>query len=133
MPLRSWSSGCMLVTAAGNCGAARCADADNDQNPMYPGSFSYDHIVTVGASTQDDALSSYSHYGASSVDLAAPGADLCSAGVQGDDSYYSAGGTSYATPLVAATAALLLEAHPDLSTTELARVLRASAHYSRDV
>ncbi len=119
--------GILLVTAAANCGSPSCADADNDANPVYPGSFSYEHIVTVASSTRDDELNPYSHYGAWSVDLAAPGVDLCSLGVYADDDYYTAGGTSYATPLVAATAALLLEANPDLSTTELARVLRASA------
>lgn len=120
-------AGILLVTAAGNCGVADCSDADNDSHPMYPGSYSGEHIVVVASSTREDGFNPYSHYGARSVDLAAPGEDLCSCGVLGDDDYYTSGGTSYATPLVAATAALLLEAHPDLDTTELARVLRASA------
>ncbi|MFH1463535.1 MAG: S8 family serine peptidase [Pseudomonadota bacterium] len=120
-------AGILLVTAAGNCSTANCGDADNDTSPMYPGSFTYDHIVVVASSTREDGFNSYSHYGANSVDLAAPGEDICSCGVYADDDYYTSGGTSYATPIVAASAALLLEAHPDLTTTELARVLRASA------
>ncbi len=119
--------GILMVVAAGNCGSAHCSDADNDANPMYPGSFSFDHIVTVASSTRDDGFNSYSHYGQYSVDLAAPGEDICSCGAYGNDDFYTSGGTSYATPLVAASAALLVEAHPDLTPTELARVLRASA------
>ncbi len=119
--------GILMVAAAGNCGSAHCSDADNDANPMYPASFDLEHVVSVASSTRDDGFNPYSHYGAWSVDLAAPGEDLCSCGAYATDDFYTAGGTSYATPLVAASAALLLEAHPDLSTTELARVLRASA------
>jgi hypothetical protein len=117
----------LLVTAAGNCGSSNCSDADNDAFPMYPGNYDEDHIVVVASSNRDDGFNPYSHYGAYSVDLAAPGEDICSCGVYEDDDYYTSGGTSYATPLVAASAALLLEAHPDLTTTELARILRASA------
>ncbi|MCB9778935.1 MAG: S8 family serine peptidase [Alphaproteobacteria bacterium] len=117
----------VLVAAAGNCSSAHCSDADNDRYPLYPSSFSYDHVISVAGATTDGGRNSYSHYGASSVDLAAPGVSICSAGVDSDDDYYSAAGTSYAAPMVAATVSLLLEAHPDLTMLELARVLRASA------
>ena len=119
--------GILMVVAAGNCGSAHCSDADNDANPMYPGNFDLEHVVTVASSTRDDGFNSYSHYGQRSVDLAAPGEDICSCGAYGIDDFYTSGGTSYATPLVAASAALIMEAHPDLTTTEVARVLRASA------
>lgn len=124
------SVGILVVTAAGNCAVANCDEADNDLNPMFPGSYTFEHIITVAAASHDDGFNSFSHYGRNSVDLAAPGVDICSAGVRADDNYYTAGGTSYATPLVAASAALLLEAHPKLTTIELARVLRASARPS---
>lgn len=122
----------LMVAAAGNCGSAHCSDADNDADPLYPASYSLDHVVSVAGSTAGGGFNSYSHYGASSVDLAAPGVDICSLGVENDSDYYSAAGTSYAAPIVAGVAALLLEAHPDLTTTELARVLRASAADSED-
>lgn len=124
--------GVVLVAAAGNCTYANCADADNDAIPMYPASFDFEHVIAVAGSTQDGGYNPYSHYGASSVDLAAPGVDLCSAGVYADDNYYTASGTSYATPLVAGAAGLLMGAHPDLSTTEVGRVLRASAAKNSD-
>lgn len=120
-------AGILLVTAAGNCSSANCGTADNDATPMYPASFAYDHIVSVAGHLQTGELNPYSHYGATSVDLAAPGVDLCAPGVLGDDDYYTSGGTSYATPLVAGVAALTLGAWPRLTPGELARVLRASA------
>ncbi|MFT5585136.1 MAG: hypothetical protein ACI9VR_002724, partial [Cognaticolwellia sp.] len=86
----------LLVTAAGNCGSADCWDANNDDYPLYPSNFVGDHILSVSGSTQDDEHNSWSHYGASSVDLAAPGVSICSLGVNSTSEYYSAAGTSYA-------------------------------------
>jgi len=123
------SADILLVTAAANCSSADCADANNDLYPMYPGSYGDPHILTVAGSLRDGGLNSYSHYGASSVDLAAPGVDICSLGINSDREVLTAGGTSYATPLVAGAAALLFEAHPDLTAVEAARVLRVSASW----
>jgi len=122
-------AGILLVAAAANCSSADCPEADNDSNPVYPANYSTSmaHVVSVAGSTRDDALNPYSHYGASSVDLAAPGVDICSLGVDSDTDTFSAAGTSYATPLVAGAAALLWGAFPELSPLEVRRVLRASS------
>lgn len=117
----------LLVAAAGNCGSADCWDANNDDHPLYPANFSGGHILSVSGSTEDDAHNSWSHYGPNTVDLAAPGVSLCSLGVNSTSEYYASAGTSYAAPLVAASAALVFEAHPDLSAVDVARVLKASA------
>lgn len=117
----------LMAAAAANCTSAHCWDADNDSYPLYPANYSFDHVITVAGSTVDDELNPYSHYGADSVDIAAPGVDLCSAGVLADDDYYTSSGTSYATPIVAAAAALLWERHIDLTATDVGRMLRASA------
>lgn len=117
----------LLVAAAANCSSPDCPEADNDDHPLYPANSPGEHVVSVAGSTRDDDLNPYSHYGAYTVDLAAPGVDLCSLDVGSDDDTAVAAGTSYAAPLVAATAALVRGAWPRLSTTEVARVLRASA------
>ena len=123
----------LLVAAAANCGYADCADADNDAYPIYPASYSDDHIIAVAGSTRDGALNPYSHYGAWSVDLAAPGVDICSLDIDSTTDTATAGGTSYATPIVAAAAALIWEASPDLTAVEVARVLRVSTAHHADL
>ena len=123
----------LLVAAAANCGVADCWDADNDSHPIYPASYSGGHILSVAGSTRDGSLNPYSHYGATSVDLAAPGVDICSLGIDSTTATLTAGGTSYATPLVAGAAALVFEAHPELSAAEVARVVRASARPHTDL
>jgi thermitase len=62
----------LFVFAAGN-------DAlDNDTAPSYPCAYPDANIVCVAASGPDDALADWSSYGASSVDLAAPGVSILS-------------------------------------------------------
>lgn len=126
-------AGILLVAAAGNCGSPGCSDANNDTHPLYPAGEEGEHVLSVAGSTTSDTLNPYSHYGPESVDLAAPGVDLCSLDVGGDDDYAVASGTSYATPLVAAAAGLLWEAHPDLGAGDVAEILRASAKPSADL
>ncbi len=63
----------LFVAAAGN--EAKNIDLQAD----YPCSFSYENVVCVGSSTDRDALSNFSNYGASTVDLAAPGSSILSA------------------------------------------------------
>ena len=61
------SKGVLVVAAAGN-------DArDRDAAPMYPASLTETNLVTVGNSNAADRVSSSSAWGATSVDLFAPG------------------------------------------------------------
>jgi subtilisin family serine protease len=62
----------LFVFAAGNDGH------DNDAAPSYPCAYPAANIVCVAATGRDDALASWSSYGASSVDLAAPGVSILS-------------------------------------------------------
>jgi subtilisin family serine protease len=120
--------GVLFVVAAGNCGAAYCAEADNDAAPLYPQCYPYEHILAVASSDVFDQLNPWSHWGRESVDLFAPGVDVCSLGIESETAVETASGTSYSAPLVAGAAALVLEAHPGLRVVDLARVLVASAH-----
>ena len=53
----------LMVAAAGNCGSADCWDADNDSHPLYPASFTFEHVITVAGSTPGAGFNTYSHYG----------------------------------------------------------------------
>ncbi len=64
--------GTLFVVAAGN------ENNNNDTNPQYPCGYSSSNIVCVAASDEDDNRATFSNYGASAVDLAAPGTGILS-------------------------------------------------------
>ncbi len=116
--------GVLLCTAAGNEGPSSGtlvspADADS--------------ILAVGAVDLDGATAGFSSRGPTSdgrvkPDLVSPGVGLQAASyryVDGLD-YLSFSGTSAATPLIAGSAALVLQARPTLSGEELRRALLQS-------
>ena len=66
------AAGMLLVCAAGNGGRDGLGD-NNNTTPTYPASYSSDCILSVAATDEIDALTVFSNYGNSSVDIAAPG------------------------------------------------------------
>jgi subtilisin family serine protease len=64
--------GTLFVFAAGN------ENNNNDTNPQYPCGYSPANIVCVAATDADDDRAGFSNYGASAVDLAAPGTTILS-------------------------------------------------------
>lgn len=106
------SSGVVVVAAAGNSGL------DTDVAPRYPACFEIDNIISVMASSRGDAYLGY-NYGATTVDLAAPGFEILSTYSRSDTDYYSMGGTSMATPCVAGAAALILAKFPNLTPQQV--------------
>jgi hypothetical protein len=100
------------VVAAGNGGADGLGD-DDDTTPEFPCAYNLPNIVCVAASDQSDGLAPFSNYGASSVDLAAPGVSILSTQPHDSFAYYS--GTSMATPHVAGVASLVWALRPGAS------------------
>ncbi|MCU0961970.1 MAG: S8 family serine peptidase [Pirellulaceae bacterium] len=113
--------GHIFVAGAGN-GYYGLFPLNNDVNPFYPASYDLDNIIAVAATDHNDQMASFSNYGATSVDLAAPGVDIVST-VPGD-AYARASGTSMATPHVTGVVALVRDRFPDWSYDRvIARVL----------
>ncbi len=65
-------AGIVFCTAAGN------SSANNDTTPTYPASYRLPNMIVVAAGDQNDNLASFSNYGATTVDLAAPGVNILS-------------------------------------------------------
>jgi subtilisin family serine protease len=112
----------LFVAAAGNGGADGVGD-DNDAVGAYPCAYLLPNVVCVAASDNRDQLASFSNYGATSVDLAAPGVSIASTWPGGGYSWSS--GTSMATPHVSGTAALLWAAAPDSQPIDISSALLA--------
>jgi subtilisin family serine protease len=70
------SAGLLYVAASGNQGFDNDAKAQDDK--IYPGGYDLSNIISVAASDQDDQLPDWSVYGATTVDLAAPGSNVYS-------------------------------------------------------
>jgi len=105
----------LIVAAAGN-------DGENaDKHPSYPAAYPDDNVISVAASDESDTLASFSNWGKKSVDLAAPGDGIAS--TWNDGSYRYLSGTSMATPLVAAAAAMLRKQGDGLPAARVRKLL----------
>lgn len=112
-------AGVLFVAAAGNAGI------DTDIYTNYPSGYDLNNIISVAASESGGGLAWFSNYGASTVDIVAPGDGILSS-VPGD-SYEYFGGTSMAAPHVAGAVALLKANDAELNWSELKNTLLATA------
>jgi thermitase len=122
----AWSKGVVLVAAAGNGG---------NQTKIYPAA--YPNVIAVAATDNKDAKASFSTYGASWVDLAAPGVNVYSTFPDQDFalaepnnrslSYDVGNGTSMSSPIVAATVALAWSANPAATNTIIRGKVQSTA------
>ena len=106
----AFSSGAICVASAGNSGQA---------TSVYPAAWST--VIGVASTANDDRRSSFSNYGANLVSMAAPGEGIVTTYPFG--SYAAAWGTSFSTPFVSGTVALLMEAAPALTSSQLQTAL----------
>ncbi|MCS5582785.1 MAG: S8 family serine peptidase, partial [Pseudomonadales bacterium] len=104
-------AGIMFIAAAGN------DSKDNGLVPSYPAGYDVANVISVASTTSAGVLSSFSNYGATSVDIAAPGSDIYST-IPGNR-YASYSGTSMATPAVSGAVALMLSENPAMTASEI--------------
>ncbi len=70
--LRAAAQGVLVVTAAGNA----AVDNDASRDVTYPCNDDSDNVICVAASDRLDQLATFSSFGATNVDLAAPGTEI---------------------------------------------------------
>jgi subtilisin family serine protease len=119
----------LLVSAAGNDNENVDSTADYPNDTFEDGSSAdADNVINVGASgpRKDERLAAeFSNYGKKNVDLFAPGVKVTS--VMMDAELSTEDGTSFASPITAGIAALILEYYPNLSSKQIKQAILQSA------
>jgi subtilisin family serine protease len=113
--------GLVLVAAAGN---------ESTSAPVYPAALN-SNVMGIASTSNWDSRSSFSNYGSTDVWIAAPGEYIISTFPGG--TYASASGTSFSSPLVAGTAALLLNAKPSLNQAGASSALSHAIQLTPDL
>ena len=120
---RANAAGILFIAAAGN------ETNNNDVTLSYPSSYPNDNIIAVASITSTGELSSFSNYGATTVDLGAPGSSIYSTlpdRTGKKSTYGSYSGTSMATPHVTGGAALYAASHPGSSASVIKNAILSS-------
>ena len=117
----------LIVNAAGN------DSKDIDVNVTYPNDAPdmvneiSDNFITIGAISSnynEELLASFTNYGKVNVDIFAPGVQIYS--TTPENEYAFKGGTSMAAPAVAGVAALIRSYYPQLSASQVKRIIMNS-------
>ncbi|MFM8635388.1 MAG: S8 family serine peptidase, partial [Planctomycetia bacterium] len=129
--IRSAKANILFVAAAGN------NTTNTDTSAYYPQGYStlqgtstataasYEGVISVAAIDSAGNLASFSNYGATTVDIGAPGVSINSTLPGGGYGAYS--GTSMATPHVAGSVALYASAYPQASASAIRDAILSSA------
>jgi subtilisin family serine protease len=116
----------LFIAAAGN-------DAyNNDVTASYPSNYPNANVIAVASTTSSGGLSSFSQWGATTVDIGAPGSAIYSTvpvSSKGNvvSGYASYNGTSMATPHVTGAAALYKSSHPGATAADIKAAILGSA------
>jgi len=117
------AAGHVVVTAAGNKGR----NVDDPQfSRVIPCNKETPNVICVASVTEQDTLSTFSNWGPTSVDIAAPGSDILSTNNDGS-TYRFDSGTSMAAPHVAGAIGLLLSNFNSLTAMEARQLVLDTA------
>ncbi len=127
---RADAAGILFIAAAGN------SATNNDVTASYPSGYTSANIIAVASITSTGGLSSFSQYGATTVDIGAPGSGVWSTvpvasgrgkNVTITSGYASYNGTSMATPHVSGAAALYKSINPTATAAQIKAAILGSA------
>ncbi len=130
---RAYQAGVAVVAAAGN---EINFGVDLDENIKYPICYDFDKnmVLGVGSVNADNKISNFSNFGKNCIDIMAPGENFYSTQVyQPELSNFrnaygdSWSGTSFATPLLSGTIALIKEIDPNFTIEEIYRLIKENA------
>jgi subtilisin family serine protease len=116
---RANQAGILFIAAAGNNGS------NNNTTPNYPSNYTNANVIAVAAITSTGALASFSNFGATTVDIGAPGSGIIS--TTGGNTYSNYSGTSMATPHVTGACALYASVNPGASAAQIKNAILSSA------
>jgi len=124
---RANDAGILFIAAAGNS-AYNC----DTSTACFPAEYPNANMIAVASITSAGAISSFSNFGATTVDIGAPGSAIWStvpASSKGKviASYASYSGTSMATPHVTGAAALYASLNPGASAAQIKAAILNSA------
>lgn len=116
---RGGAANILFVAAAGNSGL------NSDVSVSYPAGYATNTVLSVAAISSTGGLASFSNYGATTVDIGAPGVGINS--TLPNNSYGSYSGTSMATPHVTGAAALYASTHPGATAAQIKSAILSTA------